>query len=99
VVRIVVTATVDTSNQAAFEAAFAEVSSKVRGTSGHIADELLHDPERPENYILLGLWVSREAFVAWEDDPVHRATTTPMRPFWTNVDRRIYEVAVRADGP
>jgi heme-degrading monooxygenase HmoA len=30
-------------NEDAFEAAFAEVTKKVRGTPGHIADELLRD--------------------------------------------------------
>jgi len=88
-------ATVKPENGELFEAAFADVSARVRGTPGHITDELLRDPERPGTYILMGTWQSREAFLAWEDDPVHRETTTPMRPYWLTVERRIYEVAVR----
>jgi hypothetical protein len=37
-----------------------------------------------------------EAFLAWEDAPIHRQTTTPMRPHWAGaIDRRMYEVAFR----
>ena len=97
-VRVLVLATVKPENGPAFEAAFAQVSAKVRGTPGHVTDELLRDPERPGTYVLLSQWISREAFLAWEDDPVHRSTTTPMRPYWVTVERHIFDVAVRVSG-
>lgn len=93
--RVMVFARVDTENRPAFEEAFAAVSRTVRGTPGHITDELLRSDDDPGAYILLSEWESREAFLAWEDAPVHREATTPMRPFWQGrVERRIYETAV-----
>jgi heme-degrading monooxygenase HmoA len=93
--RVMVFARVDTHDRPAFEEAFATVSRTVRGTPGHITDELLRSDDDPGAYILLSEWESREAFLAWEDAPVHREATTPMRPFWQGrVERRIYETAV-----
>jgi heme-degrading monooxygenase HmoA len=92
--RVMVFARVDTDDRPAFEEAFAAVSRTVRGTPGHITDELLRSEDDPGAYILLSEWESREAFLAWEDAPVHREATTPMRPFWQGrVERRIYEAA------
>ena len=94
-VRVMVRAQVRQADAVAFEAAFAEVTRKVRGTPGHLGDELLRGDE-PGSYILLSEWESREAFLAWEDAPIHRQTTTPMRPYWGGpVTRTIYDVAVR----
>jgi heme-degrading monooxygenase HmoA len=41
--RVMVFARIRQGSENEFEAAFAEVTSKVRGTPGHIADELLRD--------------------------------------------------------
>ncbi len=96
--RIMVFARIRPGEQAAFEAAFAEVTRKVKGTAGHIRDELLHETSEPDSYILLSEWESKEAFLAWEDAPIHKQTTTPMRPYWAGrVERKIYEVAFRLD--
>jgi heme-degrading monooxygenase HmoA len=94
-----VTATVDETRAAEFEAAYTKVAAQVLGTPGHVRDELLRDESRPGGYVLLSEWESREAFLAWEDAPVHRETTTPMRPYWTGrVERRILPVRATADG-
>jgi len=110
--RVMVFAKIKRGNEEAFEAAFAEVTRKVKGTPGHITDELLRHstgtdvmpgaapvPEADDGstqYILLSLWESREAFLAWERDEIHMQTTTPMRPYWAGrVERKIYDVAVR----
>jgi heme-degrading monooxygenase HmoA len=86
----------------AFEAAFREVSRTVRGTDGHLDDRLVRDADDPDRYVLIGEWESTEKFLAWEDAPVHRETTVPMRQFWAGpVQRQIYETAVaevRGDG-
>jgi heme-degrading monooxygenase HmoA len=99
---MMVFATIKPGEEKAFEEAFKEVTSKVKGTPGHISDELLRDvsegqdPDEPTRYILLSEWESTEAFLAWEDAPIHMQTTTPMRPHWAGrVERRMYEVAVR----
>jgi heme-degrading monooxygenase HmoA len=98
-VRVLVFATIKPENSEAFEAAFAQVSAKVRGTRGHITDELLRDADRPGTYILLSHWMSKDAFLAWEMDPIHRSVTTPMRPYWVTVERHIFEVAIRVASP
>jgi heme-degrading monooxygenase HmoA len=98
--RVMVFAKIDRGNEEAFEAAYAEVTAKVKGTKGHIADELLRqrepaEPEgEPRNYILLSEWESKEAFLGWEDNPIHMQTTTPMRPYWSGrVERVVWDVA------
>nr|WP_052478680.1 antibiotic biosynthesis monooxygenase [Kibdelosporangium sp. MJ126-NF4]CEL19957.1 hypothetical protein [Kibdelosporangium sp. MJ126-NF4]CTQ97181.1 hypothetical protein [Kibdelosporangium sp. MJ126-NF4] len=98
---IVVSAKVKPETGPQFEAAFRQVQAKVKGTPGHISDQLLRDHEDPNRYILLGQWVSAEKFLEWEDAPVHKQTTTPMREFWAGrVERTIYEIGVPglADG-
>lgn len=94
-VFVMVSARVKPTTQEQFEAAFAEVRAKVAGTPGHIEDRLLRDRDDQEKYTLLGHWESIEAFLAWENAPIHREMTVPMRPFWAGpVQRVIWEVAV-----
>ncbi|WP_433429230.1 antibiotic biosynthesis monooxygenase family protein [Nonomuraea sp. CA-141351] len=97
--RVMVFATVKEGDELAFEQAYSEVANKVAGTPGHIRDELLLDGSRPGGYILLSEWESKEHFLAWEDAPIHKETTTPMRPYWAGrVERRIYPVRATANG-
>ena len=63
-VRVMVLAHIRDEDAEAFEAAFAEVTRRVRGTPGHRGDELLRSASEPGCYILLSEWESREAFVA-----------------------------------
>lgn len=92
--RVMVLARIREGQQESFETAFAEVTAKVAGTPGHIRDELLRPATGDDRYILLSEWESTEAFLAWEDAPIHRQTTTPLRPFWSGaVERHIHEVA------
>jgi len=94
--RVMVFAKIRPGEEAKFESAYSEVTGKVKGTPGHLRDELLHDVDKPGSYILLSEWESKEAFLAWEHAPIHMQTTTPMRPYWAGrVERRIYDVAVR----
>ena len=80
--RVMVFAKINRGDEEAFEKAYAEVTAKVKGTKGHLADELLSE------------WESREAFLAWEEEPIHMQTTTPMRPYWAGkVERIIFDVA------
>jgi heme-degrading monooxygenase HmoA len=97
-IRVMVFAKIKEGEEQAFEKAYAEVTSKVKGTPGHVCDELLRqsEPEKPGSYILLSEWESKERFLAWENDPIHMQTTTPMRPYWAGrVERIIYDVAHR----
>jgi heme oxygenase (mycobilin-producing) len=95
--RVMVFASIRDGEQAAFESAYAQVTAAVRGTDGHIRDELLREADRPDRYVLLSEWESEAAFRAWEDAPVHRELTTPMRPYWAGrVERVIFDVAPAA---
>ena len=98
--RVMVFAKINRGDEEAFEAAYAQVTATVKGTEGHIGDELLRraepeDPEgEPRTYVLLSEWESKDAFLAWEDDAIHMQTTTPMRPYWAGkVERIIFDVA------
>lgn len=96
--RVMVFATVREGDEKAFEAAYALVTSRVRGTAGHLRDELLRRHDRPGHYVLLSEWESRAAFLRWEDAPIHREITTPMRPYWAGrVERVIYDVTETSD--
>jgi len=97
--RVMVFAAIQIGQEAAFESAYRTVTAAVSGTPGHIRDELLRDRDRPGRYVLLSEWESAEAFRAWEDAPIHRELTTPMRPYWAGrVERTIFDVASRHDG-
>jgi heme-degrading monooxygenase HmoA len=92
--RVMVFASVRDGDEDAFEAAYREVSAKVAGTPGHIRDVLLRRAEGDRGYILFSEWDSEEQFRAWEDAPVHRQLTVPLRPYWSGrVERRIYSTA------
>lgn len=95
-IRVVVFARLKPEDGRGFEAAFLEVQRRMSGTLGLVRDELLEDETEPGRYILVGEWESREAFISWEDDPIHRDISAPMRPFWRDaeVERRIFEVRV-----
>lgn len=93
-VRIMVHATIRAEDRDAFEQAYRQVTEVVRGTPGHLADELLRDAGEPGKYTLLAEWESEEAFRAWEDQPAHREMAKPMYPYWAGggIVRKIYDV-------
>jgi len=96
--RVMVFAQIKPGTEADFEAAFTEVTRKVKGTPGHIGDELLRNSTGSDlmpgaeprvesdsgatQYILLSEWATRVAFLQCERDPIHMQTTTPLRPYW-----------------
>jgi heme-degrading monooxygenase HmoA len=49
-IRVMVFARIKPGDEAAFEAAYQEVTRKVKGTPGHIRDELLRDTGEPFPY-------------------------------------------------
>jgi heme-degrading monooxygenase HmoA len=98
--RVMVFARINRGDEEAFEAAYAQVTAYVKGTPGHIADELLRRNEppdadnEPQTYVLLSEWESKEAFLAWENAPVHTEKRNPMTPYWSGkVERIIWDVA------
>lgn len=94
--RVMVFANIKEGEEDKFIEAYKEVTAKVKGTPGHIRDELLRQDDASSSFILLSEWESKEDFLAWEDAPIHMNTTTPMRPYWAGrVERKIYDVAHR----
>jgi heme-degrading monooxygenase HmoA len=98
--RVMVFAKINRTDADAFEAAYAQVTANVRGTAGHLGDELLRRREPPDaegeplSYILLSEWESKDAFLAWEESVAHVAKRSPMHPYWAGkVERVIFDVA------
>jgi heme oxygenase (mycobilin-producing) len=98
--RVMVFAKINREDEEAFEAAYAQVTANVKGTPGHLADELLRRNEPPDpdaearTYVLLSEWESKEDFLAWENAPVHTEKRNPMTPYWSGkVERIIFDVA------
>jgi heme oxygenase (mycobilin-producing) len=98
--RVMVFAKINRADADAFEAAYAQVTANVKGTAGHIGDELLRRREPPDaedqplSYILLSEWESKDAFLAWEESVAHVAKRSPMHPYWAGkVERIIFDVA------
>jgi heme-degrading monooxygenase HmoA len=97
-VRVLVITEITQGDEKAFEQAFAKVAAGMKGTPGHIRDELLRDAREPSSYVLVGEWTTREEFQAWFDDPKHPEMTTPMRRYWAGRARHgVYDVAVRVE--
>jgi heme-degrading monooxygenase HmoA len=97
-IRVICTATIAPAHQAAFERAFAQVTRNVRGTPGHIRDELLRSTEDDTTYVLLAEWESVDLFRAWADDPCHIEAAAPMFPYWADTFKRhVYQVRVTPD--
>lgn len=94
--RVLAYAKIDLADAAAFEEAFKETTRMVRGTPGHITDELLLQDDEPGSYIVLSEWETKEQFLAWVDDPIHMEATTAIRPYWAGrVQRKIFDIRVR----
>ncbi len=98
--RVMVFAKINREDADAFEAAYAQVTANVKGTAGHIRDELLRRNEPPDDegqplsYILLSEWDSKDAFLTWEESTAHIAKRSPMHPYWAGTNERIvYDVA------
>ncbi|WP_131747164.1 FAD-dependent oxidoreductase [Frankia sp. Cppng1_Ct_nod] len=94
-VRVLVTTTVPIGEEETFEQAFLEVAAQMRGTPGHIREELLHEPGT-QTYHLLAEWTSKDAFLTWVQDPRHTDKTRQLLPHLTRgFARRIFTIAAR----
>lgn len=94
-VRVLVTTMVKPDEAHAFEEAYAEVAHQMRGTPGHVREELLHEPGA-ETYHLLAEWTCRSAFLAWVREPKHTDKTGPMIPFLQRAfTRRVFDIIAR----
>jgi heme-degrading monooxygenase HmoA len=95
-VRVLVRTEITAGEEEAFEQAFDGVAGTMKGTPGHVRDELLRDVRERSSYVLVGDWTSREEFLAWFDDPRHPETTAPMNRYWAGrAQHGVYDVVVR----
>lgn len=77
----------------AFETLITQVSQGIKGTKGYIRDELLRNPGDPAVYIMMSEWSSSADFLQWEQAPVHKQNTSPLRAYWSaDSVFKIYEV-------
>lgn len=94
-IRVVVTITVAEGQEAAYERAYAKVAERMRGTPGHVREELLREPGT-STYNLFAEWESEEAFNAWADDPAHLDQTAPILPYLlASFQRTTYHIVAR----
>ncbi|MFI1864643.1 antibiotic biosynthesis monooxygenase family protein [Streptomyces jumonjinensis] len=92
-IRVIMTATIKPEDFDAFEKAYIDVTSKVRGTPGHVRDALLRGSADPTKYSLIAEWEDEEQFRTWADDPEHMRQSAAMYPFWADsFQRSVYEV-------
>jgi heme-degrading monooxygenase HmoA len=70
-------------DQEAFEALITQVSQRIKGTKGYIRDELLRDANDPAAYIMMSEWSSSADFLQWEQAPIHKQNTSPLRAYWS----------------
>lgn len=63
------------------EDAYHQISRSLSGTPGLLGNTLLELVETPGRFVVLSEWESLEAFRTWEEGPVHRQLTAPLRPY------------------
>jgi heme-degrading monooxygenase HmoA len=94
-VCVVVRVTVPEGEEAAYERAYLKTAERMRGTPGHVREELLREPGT-STYHLFAEWEDEESFHAWVDDPAHLTQTAPLLPYLLgSFERTIYHIAAR----
>ncbi len=94
-VRVDISTTVKPGEEADFERAYLKVAERLRGTPGHVREELLKEPDSL-TYHIFAEWDTAEDFRNWVDDPSHQDQTGPLiRWLAVSFERRMYEIAAR----
>jgi 2-polyprenyl-6-methoxyphenol hydroxylase-like FAD-dependent oxidoreductase/heme-degrading monooxygenase HmoA len=98
-IRVVVTVTVAEGQEDAYERAYAKVAERMRGTRGHVREELLRE-SGTSTYHLFAEWENEKAFHAWADDPSHMDQTAPLLPYLLeSFERKIHQIVARPEAP
>ena len=96
-IRVVVTVSVAEGQEDAYERAYAKVAERMRGTRGHVREELLRE-SGTSTYHLFAEWENEKAFHAWADDPSHMDQTAPLLPYLLeSFERKIHQIVVRPE--
>jgi 2-polyprenyl-6-methoxyphenol hydroxylase-like FAD-dependent oxidoreductase/heme-degrading monooxygenase HmoA len=92
-VRVILSTEVPEKETEAFEHAYLKVAAWMRGTPGHIKEELLREPGTTK-YHLFAEWEDEASFRAWVSDGRHTNKTGPLVPFLArNMERRLWHIA------
>lgn len=63
------------------EQAYHEISRKLDGTPGLLANEMLRSVLDPKGFAVFSEWENLDAFKAWEQGSGHRGDTSPLRQY------------------
>jgi heme-degrading monooxygenase HmoA len=76
-----------------FVDAYRVVRPRVATVDGYHEEELLLDEADPDKFLLATLWDSKEAFLTWQQAPVHMEMTAEMHPYFAQRSEiRYYDV-------
>lgn len=79
-------------DQAAFEAAFEQVSRLLLSSvDGILRDELIHDSSDPYTYIMLSEWEDKQAWATWQRSPLHEQQVGHMQQYWQGQGVNFFE--------
>ncbi|MDG4825459.1 FAD-dependent oxidoreductase [Asanoa sp. WMMD1127] len=96
-IRVMVTVTVPPGEEAAYERAYLKVAERMRGTPGHVREELLREPGTG-TYHILAEWLDETSFNAWTDDQAHLDQTAPLIQYiCDNFQRATYHIVARPE--
>jgi heme-degrading monooxygenase HmoA len=79
--RVIVWHRVPSGGPAELEAAYHAISEELACTPGLLGNELLRSVHEPDRFAVLSEWESLGAFRTWEQGPLHRSYTSPLRPY------------------
>ncbi|MEV4538590.1 FAD-dependent oxidoreductase [Asanoa sp. NPDC049518] len=96
-IRVRVTVTVPEGEEAAYEKAYRKVAERMRGTPGHVREELLREPGTG-TYHIFAEWRDEASFDAWTDDQSHLDQTAPLIQYiCENFERATYHIVARPE--
>jgi 2-polyprenyl-6-methoxyphenol hydroxylase-like FAD-dependent oxidoreductase/heme-degrading monooxygenase HmoA len=96
-IRVRVTVTVPPGQEAAYERAYLKVAERMKGTPGHVREELLREPGTG-TYHIFAEWVDEASFNAWTDDQSHLEQTAPLIQYiCENFERATYHIVARPE--
>jgi heme-degrading monooxygenase HmoA len=93
--RVLISITVKPGSGEQFVDAYRIVRERVATVEGYHEEELLLDETDPDRFLLATLWDSKDAFLTWQQAPVHMEMTGEMHPYFAKRSEiRYYDVEV-----
>jgi heme-degrading monooxygenase HmoA len=91
-IRVLVFRAAPADSSSDLEQAYHQVSKTLQAIPGLLGNELLRSVTQPNGFVIMSEWESLEAYLAWENDPVHGNKTSPLRPYLDPVRSKQFEV-------